>query len=154
MRGRRRGRLVQGSTTGRLHRAESWRHPQQRGDRARRGADGARADRRRRRLQAGRRRRPPAEDAVGQDPARHDAEDRRRRAVEDASHDRRSRHPRRDQGGAGGDWLWALAAGLIASSRLADRTRLIDETDGAGSNPRAVSVRGSRMALSAQAEAC
>ena len=43
-----------------------------------------------------------AEDAVGQDPARHDAPDRRRRGLDHAGHHRRPRHPRRDHRGAEG----------------------------------------------------
>ena len=46
------------------------------------GEAGARRDRPGRRLQDGGRRAAPAEDALGQDPARHDAEDRRRRDME------------------------------------------------------------------------
>ena len=42
------------------------------------------------------RRAPPAQDALGQDPARHHAEDRRRPAVEDAGHHRRPGRDRRD----------------------------------------------------------
>ena len=41
----------------------------------------------------------PAEDALRQDPARHDEEDRRRRAVDHAGDDRRSGGPRRDRRG-------------------------------------------------------
>ena len=44
----------------------------------------------------------PAQDALGQDPARHHAEDRRPRGLEDAGHHRRSRDPRRDNGSAPG----------------------------------------------------
>ena len=39
----------------------------------------------------------PAEDALGQDPARHHEEDRRRRALDHAGDDRRSGDPRRDR---------------------------------------------------------
>ena len=46
------------------------------------------------------RRRPPAEDALGQDPARHDARHRRGPRVYAARHDRRPRDHRRDRGSA------------------------------------------------------
>ena len=42
-------------------------------------------------------RQPPAEDALGQDPARHHQEDGRRRSVDDARDHRRSGDPRRDR---------------------------------------------------------
>ena len=60
-------------------------------------AAGARQDRPGGGVQARDHGEPPAEDALGQDPARHHQEDRRRRAVDDAGHDRRSRGPRRDR---------------------------------------------------------
>ena len=43
-----------------------------------------------------------AEDALGQDPARHHEEDRRRRALDHAGDDRRSGDPGRDRRGAEG----------------------------------------------------
>ena len=57
-------------------------------------AAGARQDRPCRRVQAGDRRRSPAQDPLGQDRARNDEEDRRRRAVDDAGDDRRPRRAR------------------------------------------------------------
>ena len=63
-------------------------------------AAGARPDRPRRRFQARRRGGPPAQDPVGQDPARHHGQDRRQPALEDARHHRRSRDPGRDHHGA------------------------------------------------------
>jgi len=54
----------------------------------------------RRRLQVRDRRRAPAEDALGKDPARDDAQDRRGRAVQAPSDDRRPRDPRGDRRGA------------------------------------------------------
>ena len=60
-----------------------------RGNRARSGGTGARAHRPGGELSYGARRRRTAEDPVGQDPARHDAQDRRRRSLPDAGDDRR-----------------------------------------------------------------
>ena len=61
----------------------------------------------------------PAEDALGQDPARHDAEDRRRRALEDAGDHRRPGDPRRDRGGAEGEGRRAprLTPGPLSSRK-------------------------------------
>ena len=79
-----------------LHRAQRRRQPPDRRDRERGRQAGARGDRPGRRLQDGDDRQAPAQDALGQDPARHHAPDRRRRGLEDARHHRRPRHPRRD----------------------------------------------------------
>ena len=59
---------------------------------------GTRPDRPGGRVQVRRRRRSPAEDEVGEDPARDHAPDRRRRDVHDACHDRRPGDPGRDRG--------------------------------------------------------
>ena len=76
------------------------RRPAARGDRKGGRRPGARQDRSRGGVQAGDRGRPAAEDAFGQDPARHDQEDRRRRAMDDAGD---HRGPRGVGGGDGGD---------------------------------------------------
>ena len=74
------------------------------------GAAGPRADRPGRGVQAGRRRRAPAQDALGQDPARHHEEHRRRQAVQD------SRDHRRPGDSCGG-------GGRAAAPRLCPRRR-------------------------------
>jgi propionyl-CoA synthetase len=48
-----------------------------------------------------------AQDALGQDPARHDGQDRRWRKLQDARHHRRPRHPGRDRRGRRPDWATA-----------------------------------------------
>ena len=63
---------------------------------------GAREDRPGRRVQAGRHGGAAAEDALGQNPARHHEEDRRRRELDHAGDDRRSEGPGRDRRGAEG----------------------------------------------------
>ena len=98
---RRRLQLVQGPAAGRLRRAQAGRHQAARADRQGTGEDGPRPDRPGCRLQDRDRRRSAAEDPLGQDPARHHAEDRRQPALEDAGDHRRSGDPRRDQGRAG-----------------------------------------------------
>ena len=65
----------------------------------------------------------PAEDALGQDPARHHAADRRRRALEDAGDDRRSGHPRRDHGGAEGEGRRARGLSRLGASARAPSSR-------------------------------
>jgi propionyl-CoA synthetase len=62
---------------------------------------GARQDRPGGGLQARRGGGPAAQDALGQDPARHHGQDRRWRKLQDARHHRRPRHPRRDRRGGG-----------------------------------------------------
>ena len=57
-------------------------------DRGRGGGAGARQDRPGRQLQDGARRRAPAQDPLGQNPARHHARDRRRRGIPHAGDDR------------------------------------------------------------------
>ena len=73
-RGQRRGAV-------RVSGLESGRQPASAGDREGGCPAGARQDRPGRRLQDGFRRAPPAENPLGQDPARHDEEDRRPRSV-------------------------------------------------------------------------
>ena len=96
MRRDRHRRRAQGPGAVRLSGAEGRRQPPNAGHGARSRADGARPHRPRRLLQDRHRRAPPAQDALGQDPARHHAEDRRRPAVEDAGHHRRPGRDRRD----------------------------------------------------------
>ena len=76
---------------------------------------GARQDRPGRRLQDGLRRAPSAKNPLGQDPARHDEEDRRSRSLVDSGDDRGSEGPGRDQGGAGG--AGALMTGRPSSAK-------------------------------------
>ena len=66
-------------------------------DRRRGRAAGTRPHRTRRRVQAGRSRRPAAEDALGEDPPCDDAKDCGRRRLHDSRDDRRSRNPRRGE---------------------------------------------------------
>ena len=70
------------------------------GCRARARRAGPRAHRPGRLLQGGACRRAPAEDALGQDPARHPAPHRRRRAAQRAGDDRGPRRARRDHRGS------------------------------------------------------
>ena len=76
---------------------------------------GARPDRPRCRLQDGADGQPPAQDALGQDPPGHHAEDRRRRGIQDARDHRRSRGFGGDNRGAKGERL-PVAIGLSGSS--------------------------------------
>ena len=102
MRGARRQGRDQGRTALRLPGAEVRRQPAARGDREGGREAGARQDRPGRRVQDGPRRRPPAQDPLGQDPARHDEEDRGRGCLGDAGDDRGPEGAGGDQGGAGG----------------------------------------------------
>ena len=70
---------------------------------------GARQDRTGGGVQAGDHGGAAAEDALGQDPARHDQEDRRRRFVEDAGDDRRSRGFGRDRRRVEGEGIWLMS---------------------------------------------
>ena len=73
-----------------------------RGDREGGRQAGARQNRPGRRVQDGARRRPLAQDPLGQDPARNHEEDRRPGPLDDAGHDRGPPGARRDQAGARG----------------------------------------------------
>ena len=77
MRGDRHRRRDEGPGAVRLHRAECRRRARRRRDRARSASAWCATHRPGRRLQDGGHRQAPAEDALGQDPARHHAEDRR-----------------------------------------------------------------------------
>jgi hypothetical protein len=68
-----------------------------------------------------------AEDALGQDPARHHGQDRRRRGLQDAGDDRRSGDPRRD---------CAVAAARPRSSKAQDSS---DATKTGGNSTRSSS---------------
>ncbi len=122
---------AQGRGALRLRRAQGRRQPPARRDRARMRCAGAREDRPGRRLQARHHGRPPAQDPLRQDPARHHEEDRRRRGLEHAGDHRRSRRPRRDQrcleGQGRGGLIAASAAaapGVSTSGRQAAAPRL------------------------------
>jgi len=93
---------AQGRGAVRVHRAQGRRQPAAGRDRARGRRAGAREDRPGRRVQARDHGGAAAEDALGQDPARHDEEDRRRRHLDHAGDDRRPGDPRRDRRGAEG----------------------------------------------------
>ncbi len=100
-RARRQGR-DQGRGALRLPGAQGRREARACGDRKGDRRAGARQARPRRRLQARHHRRPPAEDALGEDPARHHQEDRRWRSLDHAGHDRGSQGAGRDRRGAEG----------------------------------------------------
>ena len=87
------------------------------GDRGGGRPAGARQDRPGRRLQDGLRRAPPAKNPLGQDPARHDEEDRRPRAMVDPRDDRGSEGAGRDQGGARGAGPLRAAGGAPPSEK-------------------------------------
>ena len=93
---------IKGESPVRVSGLEGGRQPAPAGDRGGGRQAGARQDRPGRRVQDGDRRAPPAQDPLGQDPARHDEEDRRPGPLVDPGDDRGSEGPRRDQAGAGG----------------------------------------------------
>ena len=77
-----------------------------------------------RRVQDRARRAAPAQDALGQDPARDDEEDRRRPRVGGARDDRRPGHPRRDHRGARHEGLpEAVARGAVTPGATATTGR-------------------------------
>src|SRR5262245_58222732 len=88
---------------------------------------GARADRPGRRLQARHHRRPAAEDALRQDPARHHEEDRRRRELEHAGNHRRSGDPRRDRRCVEGQGNQSLTVAAIEEASLQIRAMRPEE---------------------------
>ena len=88
-------------------------------DRAGMRRAGARADRAGGGVQADDHRRAAAQDPLGQDPARHHEEDRRRRVLDHAGDDRRSRGPRRDRPRAEGQGRGRLMTSLTHRSRCA-----------------------------------
>ena len=101
---------IKGEAALRLPGAEGGRRPAARGDREGGRGAGARQHRPRGGVQARHRGGAAAEDPLGQDPARHDEEDRRPRALDDAGDDRGSR------GAGGGDGR--DRAGAEATPRL------------------------------------
>ena len=107
----RRGGPAQGPGAARLPGAEGGRDAGRRRYRGRDGRDGARDDRPGRVFQAGPGRRAPAEDALGQDPARHDPEDRGCERLEDARNHRGPRGVGRDRDGARGNRLRSRETG-------------------------------------------
>ena len=102
-----------------------------------------RADRPGGRLQARDHRPAPAEDALGQDPARHHAEDRRRRGLDDAGDHRRPGDPRRDRGGAEGE---GRRGGGLRSLPAPARAPVIPEAAARG-YPGSMSAPGRREAV-------
>ena len=108
---------------------EGRRQPAARGDREGGGQAGARQDRPGGGVQDGDRRAAPAEDPLGQDPARHDQEDRRPGPLGDPGDDRgpegagRDRRRARGAGAVGGLPGWGLKPGL-ARKRNARQRRL------------------------------
>ena len=79
---------LKGQLRDRPARAQCRRRPTRRRDHQRGRRARPRPDRSGRRVQDRRRRRPSPQDPFGQDPARHDAQHRRRRRVRDSGHDR------------------------------------------------------------------
>ena len=124
MRGDRHQGQPQGRDPMRLRRAQSRREPTAHRDRNRMRRAGAGENRAGRGFQAGDHGRAAAEDALGQDPARHHEEDRRRRALDHAGHDRRSGDPRRDRQRAEGQGCGGLVrAAMPAPGRVGSRCR-------------------------------
>lgn len=104
VRGDRHCRCAQRRGAVRLRRAQGRRQPSADGDREGDRRDGAREDRPGGVVPPRHHGRPPAEDALGQNPARHHEEDRRRRRVEHAGDHRRSGGARRNRRRAETAW--------------------------------------------------
>ena len=109
VRGDRHRRRAQGRGAVRLHRAEVRRHEIERRHRERDRRAGARQDRAGGGVQARDHGAAAAENALGQDIARHHEEDRGQRALDHAGHDRRSGDSRRDRRGAERSWVGGLS---------------------------------------------
>ena len=140
---RRRGRPERPASR-RLSRPESGRGAAARRDRGRGRALGAREDRPGRGVQDRGRRRAAAEDALGKDPARDDATDRRRGAVHDPCDDRRTDAPRRRVRSASDDRVFE-GAGL-------ERLKTVGSSQLVSS--RASSSPGRRSSVRARSSAC